>query len=381
MLLIISASIEIVACAAIFYFFPKKYQYEKEYLLNEYNENYDDEKKYDISICDYYVENLKEPKEMSLIIFGLSILLLFFVVSRFITAIYNRCKNYTVKSAIRFIRASVILGFCFIISNLVLIFIILKKINNMYSDIDDAIIITDSIKESFIKLIYIFGADVILNIIQICVAFKKYQIGAIDNPQETGEIVRVIPTKSINNNYNDYQINTATTRTNVILVRHEKKIITLLRRVLPEDIFSNLDYYIGRGKYIIVYLVEFYFKMNFEGLTEKSPIISEINNIITQLSELLIGTGDEVVKICFYNFQENEAAYFLLQYLFPLVMMVIKLKIEKGIYRKCQRTTDDQILVLTQLERRIETDENGNVRQTFRFRQQVSKASIENLLG
>lgn len=251
----------------------------------------------------------------------------------------------------------------------------------MYSDIDDAIIVTDLIKESFIKLIYILGADVILNIIQICVAFKKYQIGAIDNPQETGEIVRVIPTKSINNNYNDYQINTATTRTNVILVRHEKKIITLLRRVLPEDIFSNLDYYIGRGKYIIVYLVEFYFKMNFEGLTEKSPIISEINNIVTQLSELLIGSGDEVVKICFYNFQENEAAYFLLQYLFPLVMMVIKLKIEKGIYRKCQRTTDDQIMVLTQLERRIETDENGKVRQTFRFRQQVSKASIENLLG
>ena len=62
-------------------------------------------------------------------------------------------------------------------------------------------------------------------------------------------------------------------------------------------------------------------------------------------------------------------------------MMVIKLKIEKGIYRKCQRTTDDQIVVLTQLEKRIETDENGNVRQTFRIRQQVSKASIENLLG
>jgi len=380
MLLIISNFIEIVACAAIFYFFPKKYQYEKEYLLKEYNENYDDEK-YDISICDFYVENLKEPKEMSLIIFGLSILLLLFVVSRFITSIYNRCKSYTDKTAIRFIRASVILGFCFIISNLVLIFIILKKINNMYSDIDDAIIVTDSIKESFKKLIYILGADVILNIIQICVAFKKYQTGAMDNPQDPGEIVRVIPTKSINNNYNDYQINTATTRTNEILVRHEKKIITLLRRVLPEDIFSNLDYYIGKGKYILVYLVQFYFKMNFEGLTEKSNIIGEINNIVTQLSVLLIRTGDEVVKICFYNFREDGALYFLLQYLFPLVMMVIKLKIEKGIYRKCQRTTDDQIMVLTQLERRIETDENGNVRQTFRFRQQVSKASIENLLG
>lgn len=381
MILIIFSFIEIVACAAIFYFLPKKNQYEKEYLVNEYNENYDDKKEYDISICDYYVENLKTPKEMSLIIFGLSILLLFFVVSRFITAIYNKCKGYGVNSAIRFIRASVILGFFIIIANLVLIFLVLKKINNMYSDIEDAVIVTDSMKKSLKMLLYILGGDIILFIIQICVAFKKYQIGVSDTPQEIGEKVKVIPINSSNFNFDDYQINTATTRTNEILVRQEKKSITLLKRVLPQEIFSNLNYYIGRGKYIIVYLVDFYFKMNFEGLTEKDPIISEIHNIITQLSVLLIKTGDEVVKICFYNFQENEAAYFLLQYLFPLVMMVIKLKIEKGIYRKCQRTTDDQIVVLTQLEKRIETDENGNVRQTFRIRQQVSKASIENLLG
>jgi hypothetical protein len=377
MIIIIFSFIEIGVCAAIFYFFPKKYQYEKEYLVDEYNENYDNQKIYNISICDYYVENLKKPKEMSLIIFGLSILLLIFVVSRFITAIYNKCKNYGVNSAIRFIRASVILGFFIIIANLVLIFLVLKKIINMYSDIDDAVVVTDSLIKCLKMLLYIFGGDIILFIIQICVAFKKYKIGVKDTPPEPDRIIRVIPIQSpIGDNY---QINSVTTRSNVNLVRNEKKLITLLKRVLPEEVSSNLDEYIERGKYIIVDLIDFYLKMKFEGLTEKTSIIIEINNIIMQLSELLIETGDEVVKICFENIKEEESISFLYHYLFPLAMMVIKLKIEKGIYRKCQR--DDQILVLTQLERTIEKDENGNERQVFRIRQKVSQASIENLLG
>ena len=108
--------------------------------------------------------------------------------------------------------------------------------------------------------------------------------------------------------------------------------------------------------------------MNFEGLSEKDAIISEINNIISQLSKLLIKKGDEVAKICFYSFREDESVYFLLQYLFTLLVVVIKLIKEKGIYRIYQKENSEQIMILTQLERTIERDENENVRQTFRFR-------------
>ena len=379
MLLIISNFIEIAVCAGIFYFFPKKQQYEKEYLVDEYNKNYDDTKKYNISICDYYFENLKKPKEMSLIIFGLTILLVIFVVSRFITAIYNKCKSSSVNSAIRYIRASVILGFFIVIANIVLIFIVLNKIKKMYSDIEDAVIVTDSMKENLKILLYILCGDIILFIIQICVAFKKYQIGDIVTPLHPGEEVKPLQTTGSNNGEN--RINSVTSRSNVIFVRQKKNFKTLLKEVLPEEVSSNLDNYIERGKSLIVDLANFYSEMNFEGLTEKDPIINEINNIIMQLSELFLKTGDQIVKICFENIEEHEAVWFLLQYLFPFVLMVIKLKIEKGIYRKHQETTNNHIVILAQLERTIERDENGNERHVFRIRQNVSQSSIENLLG
>ena len=366
MILIISTFIEIAACAGIFYFFPKKQQYEKEYLVDEYNKNYDNTKEYDISICDYYIENLKTPKQMSLIIFGLSNLLLIFVVSRFITAIYNKCKSSSVNSAIRFVRASVILGILFIIANMVLIFIILIKIKKMYSDIEDAVIVTDSMKQSLKIILYILGGDIILFIIQICVAFKKYKIGVIDTPRDTGEQVRVRQRMGSNIDNDENRINSITTRTNVIFVRHEKNFKTLLKEVLPEEVSSNLDNYIERGKYIMIALLNFYSEMNFEGLTEKELILDEINTIIIQLSKLFIETGDKVVKICFENIEEHEAIGFL---------------VEKGIYRKYQETTNNHIVILAQLERTIEKDENGNERHVFRIRQNVSASSIENLLG
>ena len=131
----------------------------------------------------------------------------------------------------------------------------------------------------------------------------------------------------------------------------------------------------------MVDLINFYSEMNFEGYTDKDVIINEINNIIIQLSALFIKTGDEVVNICLKNIGEHEAFWILVEYLFPFVMMVIKLKIEKGIYRKCQETTNNHIVVLAQLERTVERDENGNERQVFRIRQKVSQSSIENLLG
>jgi len=111
MFLIILAFIELILCCLIFLFGPNKSHYEEEYLVSQYNTNYQNvHNYYNSSYCDYFVENLKKPKEINKLILGLSLLLFLFVFSRIIAAIYNKCKD-NANSAIKFIRASIIIGF------------------------------------------------------------------------------------------------------------------------------------------------------------------------------------------------------------------------------------------------------------------------------
>ena len=165
------------------------------------------------------------------------------------------------------------------------------------------------------------------------------------------------------------------------MVRQERQYIVSLQRILPNEVYSNLKTYIDKGKFILLALIDFYEKMKFEGLTEEKSITDEVINIFLILCDLLDKMGDEVTRICIKFAHDTDALALLVQYLFPLIVRVIKLNIEKGIYRRCQRTISEQIFVLTQLERTFETDGDGNVRQTFRFRQQVSQDSLTNLLG
>ena len=164
-------------------------------------------------------------------------------------------------------------------------------------------------------------------------------------------------------------------------MRHERQYIASLRRVLSNEAYSNLKASIEKGQLLMLALVKFYEEMRFEGFTEEKTISEEITGIIAILSSLLDKMGDPVAHILIEFCEDNDALALLVQYIFPLIIRVIKLNIERGKYRRFQRTINEQIVVLTQLERRVERDENGNVTQTFRFRQQVSQASLANLLG
>jgi hypothetical protein len=164
------------------------------------------------------------------------------------------------------------------------------------------------------------------------------------------------------------------------MVKKEKQYIISLRRVLSNEVYSNLKANIEKGKIILLALINYFEDMKFEGLTEEESILEEIARIVNLLSILLHSVGDEVTKICISYIQDDDALGLLIQYLFPLILRVIKLKIEKGVYRRSIRTTSEQIIFLTRIERTIERDEDGNVRQTLRFRQQVSNASLVNLL-
>ena len=214
MLLIISAFIELILCFLIFVYIPKKSHFETEYLVKQYNKNYQmyHHSYYNSSYCDYFVENLKTSKEMSMLIFCLSILLLLFVFSRIIAAIYNKCKD-NANSAIKFIRASTIIGFIIILGNIALLGLIIYKIFKLVKDTQDEFDVTRSLSLNCTYACLIFIAILISNIIQMCVSFKKYTIKDThtqSNYTPNGN-VKVIPTKPITINNIGYEENIATT--------------------------------------------------------------------------------------------------------------------------------------------------------------------------
>ena len=58
-----------------------------------------------------------------------------------------------------------------------------------------------------------------------------------------------------------------------------------------------------------------------------------------------------------------------MHYAFPYIIDYIKFKIEKGIYKKSSnREQINLIQVLTQVERKIEQDEQRNIKVSFRVK-------------
>ena len=372
MLFIISVFIETIFYILIFVYFPKKSYYEYEYILEQFRKN--SASVYCGWYCDYFEENLKTSKNVHQALLGFLIILLLLVILKNILYIVNKCQNDKEYSIVYTIRISASISFFLIVISWILSLAIVAKVNKLRKNDKDEYGVTNIIKKNIVKVILLLTFDMIIGLLGISFSFLDYEA-------ETSDFS--IPSIRCCNNCNNDNIypTVSTTRTNVIMVRKEKQYIVSLKKVLPNEVYSNLKTYIEKGKLILVALIKFYEEMKFEGLTEEQSITDEIIRIILVLSSLLDKMGDEVTKICIKFAHDSDALALLIQYLFPLIVRVIKLNIEKGIYRRCQRTTSEQIIVLTQLERTIERDEDGNIKQTFRFRQQVSKASLANLLG
>ena len=379
MFLIVLAFIELIFYVLVFLYLPKKSHYEYDYLSEEFRKN--STFNYCGWYCEYFEENLKTTKNENQALLGFLIILLILVVVRIISCIVCKCKNYKEKPIIFTIRLSASISSLLIIISWILSLAIIAKVNKLRKKGRDYYGVTNALKKNIVNAILILTADMIIGLIEVCISFSNYEVEKYNPPNYTPTVRnRYINTTNTNTNY---QINTisTTTRINTIVVKQEKQYIVSLQRVLPNEVYSNLKDYIEKGKLILVALIKFYEEMKFEGLTDNQSITDEIIRIILVLSVLLGQMGDEVTKICIQFSHDTDALALLIQYLFPLIVRVIKLNIEKGVYRRCQRTTSEQIVVLTQLERKIERDEDGNIKQTFRFRQQVSQASLVNLLG
>ena len=63
-------------------------------------------------------------------------------------------------------------------------------------------------------------------------------------------------------------------------------------------------------------------------------------------------------------------------------MLIIKIKIQERIYKRSQMAVATNVItVLESLERNIERDVDGNIRQTFRYRRQIKRSTLINFIN
>ena len=91
--------------------------------------------------------------------------------------------------------------------------------------------------------------------------------------------------------------------------------------------------------------------------------------------------NDNIVKALLESNSEDYIML-LLHYIFPFIVAFIKIKIEKGIYKRSNDLSQINIVqVLTKIERKIELDEQGNIKLSFRISKQVNQISLERFLN
>ena len=132
----------------------------------------------------------------------------------------------------------------------------------------------------------------------------------------------------------------------------------------------------------MIKLISFYLEMRFVGFTTEESISTEIASIVVGVAKILSDVfNDRVEKACLELGTEDHLML-LMHYAFPFIILVIKLKIEKGIYRRSVDIAHVNVIqVLTQVQRRIELDEQGNIRISFRINRQINQNSFVGLLN
>lgn len=383
MCLIILVIIELVLNILILACHPKKGHYEITHFYDVYY-NYTIDQNYDYNYNNYYemvdtytliekfVEELNTSKRINQAVLAFAIISFIISFLLCILTIYNKCKyhnkNDDINSAVFFfLTIQIILTFI----NWAMSLAIVAKVNKIRKKKGDEIGFTDKIKSGIVIVIILLTLDLILDSLQI------HKSGNVTENNSTSYVTNTIKYNA--NVRTTTNSNVETTRPVVIRVRQQKVIVSL-KRVLSYEMFSKIKKIIERGKLILLQLKSFYLQMNFIGLSTEDDINKEIATLVFLIGEYLKGQGNEIARICIDNYNDEDAIWILLEYLFPLIVSIIKLKIELGLYKRIEGTITRQVSVLIELERRIERDENGSLKQTFRYRQQISQSTLVNLL-
>ena len=352
---------------------PKSSHYNSDYLYTLYTKknNYYSYQYY----ISYYIyeleEDLSSPRKTSVAILVFAVILAFtHGVKFFIFIITYNCSynldgiNYTGIPAIPI----VFINWCMAIS-------IIPKLAKIRED-KLTIEMTNGLRSDVIWVIIFYSFSYIFIFFQCCLLEIWDKICKNNSSPSPNTYVTTYQIR----NYDPSPSRNITTNRNITLRSEIIQIRTTnnsLRNVLPTQIYENLKYFIEQGEMKTKALIEFFINMKFDGLTTDESITNELISIIIGVARALSDVcGDNIAKALLLA-GTDEHLMLLMHYAFPVIVGVIKLKIEKGVYKKTYTNNNINLIhQLTQVERRIERDEEGNIKISFRVSRQINQASL-----
>ena len=226
--------------------------------------------------------------------------------------------------------------------------------------------------------VYIFIQYCIEDIYESCKKNEEPRITPVEKPKFR-IAVRV-------NNDNDNITTTRNIATNSQNVETSQAITTnrviLLSNILPEQVYRNIKSFIELGKAKLIMLTGFFIEMKFDGLTDQDSIINEISLLVVMVGKILSEVFDDRIVKALIDSGSEDHIMLLLHYIFPFIVAVIKMKIEKGLYKRSPDLSQINLVqVLTRIERKVELDEQGNIQLSFRISKQVNQIPLERLLN
>ena len=354
---------------------PLPYKFEKDYLeqLTDY--------KYYETLTDMEDE-LSSPRKTvtAIIVFGS-----FLCLVHFIKIIIFISERNSISSLNEYSRIIDFFNVILLFINWCMSISIIPKLNKVRGDGYDNKL-TDDIKDRIIGVIclysfcyvYIFIQYCIEDIYESCKKNEEPRITPVEKPKYS-IAVRV-------NNDNDNITTTRNIATNSQNVETSQAITTnrviLLSNILPEQVYRNIKSFIELGKAKLIMLTGFFIEMKFDGLTDQDSIINEISLLVVMVGKILSEVFDDRIVKALIDSGSEDHIMLLLHYIFPFIVAVIKMKIEKGLYKRSPDLSQINLVqVLTRIERKVELDEQGNIQLSFRISKQVNQIPLERLLN
>ena len=357
---------------------PKPVQFKSDYFIKLYHRHNKDFKALE--------EELSSPKRTSAAIiafFCLICIMHIYKVAVFIEfASEHRCSNESkdsIYSSIEYINVP------FLFINWSMAISMIPKMSKIIDEYPFDFL--EEFKSRIIGIVVLYSLSYLFIICQYLVT-KKCLDDCCKNISPISQVY--IPSPSTNNNNYQNNFRSTTSRNNIntnqeqveVRVTNTNNHIILLFNILPKEVYENLKSFIEQGKEKTIKLIAFYLEMRFVGLTTEESISNEIAGIVVGVAKILSDVFDDRVAKACLELGTEDYIMLLMHYAFPFIILVIKLKIEKGIYRRSVDIAHVNVIqMLTQVQRRIELDEQGNIRISFRINRRINQNSFVGLLN
>lgn len=301
-----------------------------------------------------YEKFVQAKKENSGILAMTIIFFLFIIFS--ILAIYSDCIWISSNDKELFYKGSKIINIVFIFICWILSISVLSKINKTPETYSSELL--DKLKGKSTKIVIIETFSLVFYILDIIIYFRlilNYNCNSNSEPIKSSSpriSTSYTPTSYL---YTSTSTNNQKQETSSQSVRRD-----IIEAYLTIQIYNALieGIYEERGKIHYRKIVDFFKSQQYDGLMEENEIEREIFNIICFLS-IKLSTRDKIVKSYSNNLTKNK--FILCEYLLELILALIKLNIQKGIYKRTyyiihKTTVENRFFVEMNME--IQRDNN-----------------------